>query len=65
MPDADRYQLLNEYDVENIRHTCSYLGMTYADQLLTVEISSASARSGQDQGGQAPAGASRRVAALT
>ena len=23
VPDADRYQLFNEYDVENIRHTCS------------------------------------------
>ena len=36
--DADRYQLFNEYDVENIRHTCSYFGMTYSDQLLIVEI---------------------------
>ena len=36
--DADRDQLFNEYDVENIRHTCSYLGMTYSDQLLIVEI---------------------------
>ena len=38
VPDADRYQLFNEYDVENIRHTCSYFGMTYSDQLLIVEI---------------------------
>jgi hypothetical protein len=27
-PDADRYQLFNEYDAENFRQTGSYLGMT-------------------------------------
>ena len=38
MPDADRYQLFNEYDAENFPHTSGYLGMTYSDQLLIVEI---------------------------
>ena len=47
VPDADRYQLFNEYDVENIRHTCSYLGMTYSDQLLIVEITSLEGRDDQ------------------
>ena len=36
--DADRYQLFNEYDAENFRHTSCYLGLTYSDQLLIVEI---------------------------
>jgi phenylpyruvate tautomerase PptA (4-oxalocrotonate tautomerase family) len=38
VPDADRYQLFNEYDEQNFRHTSGYLGMTYTDQLLIVEI---------------------------
>src|SRR5262245_61660867 len=38
VPDADRYQLFNEYDAESFRHTGGYLGMTYTDQLLIVEI---------------------------
>jgi phenylpyruvate tautomerase PptA (4-oxalocrotonate tautomerase family) len=38
VPDADRYQLFNEYDRESFRHTSGYLGMTYSDQLLVVEI---------------------------
>ena len=36
--DANRYQVFNEYDAENFRHTGSYLGLTYTDQLLMVEI---------------------------
>lgn len=36
--DANRYQLFNEYDGETFRHTSGYLGMTYTDQLLIVEI---------------------------
>jgi phenylpyruvate tautomerase PptA (4-oxalocrotonate tautomerase family) len=36
--DANRYQLFNEYDGESFRHTSGYLGMTYTDQLLIVEI---------------------------
>jgi phenylpyruvate tautomerase PptA (4-oxalocrotonate tautomerase family) len=36
--DANRYQLFNEYEAENLRHTSGYLGMTYTDQLLIVEI---------------------------
>ena len=36
--DANRYQLFNEYDGESFRHTSGYLGMTYTDQLLIIEI---------------------------
>jgi len=36
--DANRYQLFNEYDGESFRHTSRYLGMTYTDQLLIIEI---------------------------
>jgi phenylpyruvate tautomerase PptA (4-oxalocrotonate tautomerase family) len=36
--DGNRYQLFNEYDAENFRHTGGYLGLTYTDQLLIVEI---------------------------
>ena len=36
--DANRYQLFNEYDRESFRHTSGYLGMTYTDQLLIIEI---------------------------
>jgi phenylpyruvate tautomerase PptA (4-oxalocrotonate tautomerase family) len=38
VPDEDRYQLFNEYDGENLGHTSGYLGLTYTDQLLIVEI---------------------------
>jgi hypothetical protein len=38
VPAADRYQLFNEYDGERFRHTSGYLGMTYTDQLLIIEI---------------------------
>jgi len=38
VPDEDRYQLFNEYDGQNFRHTSGYLGLTYTDQLLIVEI---------------------------
>ncbi len=38
LPEADRYQLFNEYDGESFRHTSGYLGMTYTDQLLIIEI---------------------------
>src|SRR5438132_5639875 len=38
VPDADRYQVFNEYDRESFRHTSGYLGMTYTDQLLIIEI---------------------------
>jgi len=36
--DDNRYQLFNEYDGENFRHTSGYLGMTYTNQLLVIEI---------------------------
>ena len=38
VPDDNRYQLFREYDGENFRHTSGYLGMTYTDQLLVIEI---------------------------
>ena len=38
VPDDNRYQLFNEYDEENFRHTSGYLGMTYTDELLVIEI---------------------------
>ncbi len=38
VPDADRYQVFNEYDAGNFRHTGGFLGMTYTDQLLIIEI---------------------------
>ena len=38
VPDDNRYQLFNEYDAESFRHTSGYLGMTYTDQLLIIEI---------------------------
>jgi phenylpyruvate tautomerase PptA (4-oxalocrotonate tautomerase family) len=38
VPDADRYQLFNEYDAEDFRHTDGYLGLEYSDRLLIVEI---------------------------
>ena len=38
VPEADRYQLFNEYDAESFRHTSGYLGLTYTDHLLIIEI---------------------------
>jgi phenylpyruvate tautomerase PptA (4-oxalocrotonate tautomerase family) len=38
VPDADRYQLFNEFEDENFRHTESYLGLDYSSQLLIIEI---------------------------
>jgi phenylpyruvate tautomerase PptA (4-oxalocrotonate tautomerase family) len=38
VPDEDRYQLFNEYDGESLRHTSGYLGLTYTDQLLIIEM---------------------------
>jgi phenylpyruvate tautomerase PptA (4-oxalocrotonate tautomerase family) len=38
VPEADRFQLFNEFDAESFRHTSAYLGLTYSDQLLMVEI---------------------------
>ena len=36
--DGNRYQLFNEYDAESFRHISGYLGLTYTDQLLIIEI---------------------------
>lgn len=47
MPDAERYQLFNEYDAENFRHTSGYLGITLSDQLRIVEITSLEGRDDQ------------------
>jgi phenylpyruvate tautomerase PptA (4-oxalocrotonate tautomerase family) len=38
VPDADRYQLFNEYDEDNFRHTDGHLGLEYSDRLLILEI---------------------------
>jgi phenylpyruvate tautomerase PptA (4-oxalocrotonate tautomerase family) len=38
IPDEDRYQLFDEYDEENFRHTDGYLGLEYSDRLLMLEI---------------------------
>jgi|SRR5690242_17579439 phenylpyruvate tautomerase PptA (4-oxalocrotonate tautomerase family) len=38
VPEADRYQLFNEYDADSFRHTNGHLGLAYTDQLLIVEI---------------------------
>lgn len=38
VPDEDRYQLFNEYDEEDFRHTDGYLGLEYSDRLLILEI---------------------------
>jgi phenylpyruvate tautomerase PptA (4-oxalocrotonate tautomerase family) len=38
VPEEDRYQLFNEYDAGSFRHTSGYLGLTYSDQLLIIEI---------------------------
>src|SRR5919201_6733370 len=38
VPEADRYQLFNEYDAQSFRHTSGYLGLTYTNQLLIIEI---------------------------
>src|SRR5512146_563065 len=38
VPDEDRYQLFLERDREDFRHTSGYLGLSYTDQLLIVEI---------------------------
>ena len=36
--DANRYQLFNEFDAGNFRHSGGYLGLDYTDQLLIIEI---------------------------
>ncbi|HEY2888409.1 MAG TPA: tautomerase family protein [Candidatus Limnocylindrales bacterium] len=38
VPDADRFQVFNEYDAQHFRHTDGYLGLAYTDQLLMIEI---------------------------
>ena len=36
--EENRYQLITEYDTATFRHTSGYLGLTYSDQLLIIEI---------------------------
>ena len=38
VPDDDRYQLFNEYNEEDFRHTDGYLDLEYSDRLLILEI---------------------------
>jgi phenylpyruvate tautomerase PptA (4-oxalocrotonate tautomerase family) len=38
IPQEDRFALFTEYDSDNFRHTGAYLGMTYSEQLLIIEI---------------------------
>lgn len=45
IPAADRYQLFTEYGAGDFRHTDSYLGLDYSDQLLIVEIAFVEGRS--------------------
>jgi phenylpyruvate tautomerase PptA (4-oxalocrotonate tautomerase family) len=45
VPDADRYQLFTEYRGEDFRHTDSFLGLRYSEQLLIVEIAFVEGRS--------------------
>ena len=42
----NRYQVFKEYDAENFRHTPGYLGLTYSDALLIIEIT---VREGDDE----------------
>jgi phenylpyruvate tautomerase PptA (4-oxalocrotonate tautomerase family) len=39
IPNEDLYQVFAEYSEANFRHTDGYLGLTYSDQLLLIEIS--------------------------
>jgi phenylpyruvate tautomerase PptA (4-oxalocrotonate tautomerase family) len=45
VPAADRYQLFTEYRAEDFRHTESFLGLTYSEQLLIIEIAFVEGRS--------------------
>ncbi|MFE7421168.1 tautomerase family protein [Rhodococcus sp. NPDC057529] len=38
IPDEDRYQLFQEYDDTDFRHTDGYLGLEYSRELLIIEI---------------------------
>jgi phenylpyruvate tautomerase PptA (4-oxalocrotonate tautomerase family) len=50
VPEADLYQLFNEYDGESFRHTSENLGMTYTDQLLIIEITFLIGRDDEQKG---------------
>jgi len=39
IPNEDLYQVFAEYSEANFRHTDAYLGLTYSDHLLLIEIS--------------------------
>jgi phenylpyruvate tautomerase PptA (4-oxalocrotonate tautomerase family) len=38
IPVGDRFQLFVEFDAENFRHTDEFMGVSYSDQLLIIEI---------------------------
>lgn len=42
---ADLYQLFAEYGEDDFRHTDGYLGLTYTDQLIVIELSFIEGRS--------------------
>ena len=45
IPNDDLYQLFSEYGDADFRHTDGYLGLTYSDQLLIIELSFIEGRS--------------------
>ena len=45
LPDADRYQLVREYDPENFIHTDAYLDLEDSTDLLMIEIAFIEGRS--------------------
>ncbi len=38
VPDADKFQLVNQYDEEDFVHTAAYLDMNYSLDLIIIEI---------------------------
>jgi phenylpyruvate tautomerase PptA (4-oxalocrotonate tautomerase family) len=38
VPDADLYQIFNELEGDNFRHTDGYLGLEYTPRLLIIEV---------------------------
>lgn len=38
VPDADKFQLVNQYDEEDFVHTAAYLDMNYSRDLVMIEI---------------------------
>jgi 4-oxalocrotonate tautomerase len=38
VPKDDRFMIINEHDAENFIHSTSYLGITYSDDLVIIQI---------------------------